>query len=104
MTKDSCQGIMLFFDTAFLAMGNILFLTGLTLIIGPAKTTMFFARRNKLRGSICFFGGILLVFMRRPVIGVFVELFGFINLLYGPCLLRAPPMLTICLAETFSRW
>ncbi|KAI0267019.1 putative GOT1-membrane protein required for ER to Golgi transport [Gloeopeniophorella convolvens] len=73
-------GVMLLFDGALLALGNILFLGGLFLIIGPQKTFYFFARKNKLRGTLCFFGGILLVFFKWPTIGVLIELFGFLNL------------------------
>ncbi|KIO20310.1 hypothetical protein M407DRAFT_245852 [Tulasnella calospora MUT 4182] len=73
-------GVMLFFDGGLLALGNILFVTGLTLIIGPTKTFYFFARKQKLRGTLCFFGGILLVFFKWPVIGILVEFFGFLNL------------------------
>ncbi|KAM5530377.1 hypothetical protein V8D89_015938 [Ganoderma adspersum] len=73
-------GIILFFDGALLALGNILFLSGVTLIIGPSKTFYFFARKQKLRGTLCFIGGILLVFFKWPFIGVIVETFGFLNL------------------------
>ncbi|PPQ98454.1 hypothetical protein CVT24_004133 [Panaeolus cyanescens] len=73
-------GVMLFFDGALLALGNILFISGLTLIIGPQKTFYFFARKQKLRGTICFLGGILLVFLKWPFIGMIVETFGFLNL------------------------
>jgi len=73
-------GVMLFFDGALLALGNVLFLGGLFLIIGPQKTFYFFARKNKLRGTACFLGGILLVFLKWPTIGVLVEMFGFLNL------------------------
>ncbi|EAU91323.2 golgi transporter [Coprinopsis cinerea okayama7 len=73
-------GVMLFFDGALLALGNILFVSGLALIIGPQKTFAFFARKQKIRGSICFFGGILLVFLKWPFIGMIVETFGFLNL------------------------
>jgi hypothetical protein len=59
---------------------QILFLGGLFLIIGPQKTFYFFARKNKLRGTVCFLGGILLVFLKWPTIGVLVEMFGFLNL------------------------
>ncbi len=59
---------------------QILFLGGLFLIIGPQKTFYFFARRNKLRGTACFLGGILLVFLKWPAVGVLVEMFGFLNL------------------------
>jgi len=73
-------GVMLFFDGALLALGNVLFLSGLTLIIGPSKTLYFFARKQKMRGTICFFGGILLVFLKWPFVGMIVETFGFLNL------------------------
>ncbi|KAH9971080.1 hypothetical protein BGW80DRAFT_1323848 [Lactifluus volemus] len=46
----------------------------------PTKTFYFFARRNKLRGTICFLGGILFVFLKWPAIGVLMEMFGFLNL------------------------
>ncbi|KAG6821049.1 hypothetical protein H0H93_007939 [Arthromyces matolae] len=73
-------GVMLFFDGALLALGNILFISGLTLIIGPQKTFYFFARKQKIRGTICFLGGILLVFFKWPFVGMIVETFGFLNL------------------------
>jgi hypothetical protein len=100
-------GVMLFFDGALLALGNvrvhlsppleqqftveplntrnqiyyqILFVSGLTLIIGPQKTFYFFARKQKLRGTVCFIGGILLVFFKRPFVGMVIETFGFLNL------------------------
>ncbi|KAM6502412.1 Got1/Sft2-like family domain containing protein [Amanita muscaria] len=73
-------GVMLFFDGALLALGNILFLCGLPLIIGTQKTFYFFARKQKLRGTLCFLGGVLLVFLKWPFIGVVVETFGFLNL------------------------
>jgi len=73
-------GVILFFDGALLALGNVLFLSGLTLIIGPQKTFYFFARKQKIRGTACFIGGILLVFLKWPFIGVLVETFGFLNL------------------------
>jgi hypothetical protein len=62
-------------------MVQLLFLSGITLIIGPQKTFYFFARKNKLRGSICFIGGIFIVIVVKwPVIGMIVETFGFLNL------------------------
>jgi len=59
---------------------QLLFLGGLFLIIGPQKTFYFFARKNKLRGTACFLGGILLVFLKWPFFGVILETFGFLNL------------------------
>ncbi|KAH6571752.1 hypothetical protein BASA50_001660 [Batrachochytrium salamandrivorans] len=73
-------GILLFFDGGLVAIGNILFLGGLTLVIGISKTVTFFSRKEKIRGTVCFFLGVILVFLKWPFVGVCIELFGFINL------------------------
>ncbi|RHZ54047.1 hypothetical protein Glove_431g14 [Diversispora epigaea] len=73
-------GIVLFFDGGLLAIGNMLFLGGITLIIGFHKTLIFFARKNKILGTLFFFGGIILVFLKWPKVGMGIELFGFLNL------------------------
>ncbi|EST06802.1 Vesicle transport protein, Got1/SFT2-like protein [Kalmanozyma brasiliensis GHG001] len=73
-------GILLFFDAALLALGNVLFTAGIALLIGPQKTFYFFARKQKIRGTICFFTGMILVFCKWAVIGMLVEGFGFLNL------------------------
>jgi len=65
-----------------LAMGNILFLIGLTIIIGPQKTALFFARRQKWKGTLAFFSGLVLILMRWALIGFLVELYG-IFILFG---------------------
>ncbi|KAG7287948.1 hypothetical protein NEMBOFW57_007467 [Staphylotrichum longicolle] len=52
-----------------LAMGNILFLIGLTIIIGPQKTALFFARKQKLKGTAAFFAGLALILLRWPLVG-----------------------------------
>ena len=44
------------------------------------KTFYFFARKQKIRGTLCFLGGILLVFLKWPFVGFIVEIFGFLNL------------------------
>ncbi|KUL89328.1 hypothetical protein ZTR_03832 [Talaromyces verruculosus] len=75
-------GLLMFFDRSMLAMGNILFLIGLTLIIGIQKTIAFFSRPAKLRGTAAFAGGILLILFRWPLIGFCVELYG-ILILFG---------------------
>ncbi|KAF7315266.1 hypothetical protein MIND_00041000 [Mycena indigotica] len=101
-------GVMLFFDGALLALGNILFVSGITLIIGPKKTFYFFARKQKLRGSICFVGGIILVFLKWPFIGMIVETFGFLNLFgdFFPVIvtfLRQVPFLGTALSLPYIR-
>jgi len=57
-----------------------LFIAGLTLIIGLPKTFYFFTRKHKLRGTLCFLGGVVLIFLKWPVVGICVEVFGFVNL------------------------
>ncbi|KAJ8259521.1 hypothetical protein GJAV_G00170270 [Gymnothorax javanicus] len=70
-------GVLLYFDSVLLAFGNVLFLTGLAFIIGLQRTAMFFFQRQKLRSSSFFLGGIALVLMRWPVVGMAMETYGF---------------------------
>lgn len=73
-------GILLYCDFVLLAFGNILFLSGLTLITGLRRTAHFFFQRHKLRGSLFFLGGVSLVLCRWPVIGMLAESYGFVLL------------------------
>jgi hypothetical protein len=61
---------------------KILFLIGLTIIIGPQKTLLFFARKQKAKGTAAFFAGLLLILFKWPLIGFCVELYG-IMVLFG---------------------
>ncbi|KAL7748000.1 Golgi Transport [Sorochytrium milnesiophthora] len=70
----------MFMDKGLLAIGNILFISGISMIIGLSKTIAFFVRPTKLRGSVAFFAGVLMVFIGWPVVGMAVEMFGFVNL------------------------
>ncbi|KAJ0403924.1 hypothetical protein P43SY_009417 [Pythium insidiosum] len=73
-------GVLLFFDAALLALGDVLFLSGLALTIGLSRTIRFFTRKERWRGIVCFLGGIVLVLLRYPMIGMFIQAFGFLNL------------------------
>ncbi|KAI1917336.1 Golgi Transport [Ophidiomyces ophidiicola] len=75
-------GILMFFDRSLLAMGNILFVIGLPLILGPQKTLAFFTRRQKLLGSVTFALGVILILLRWPLIGFCVEIYG-LFILFG---------------------
>ncbi|CAH6723774.1 protein transport protein Got1p [[Candida] jaroonii] len=71
---------MTFFDSGFLALGNILFVIGIILIIGPQRTITFFTRPTKIRGTVFFGLGILLILMKRSFIGFIIESFGILGL------------------------
>jgi hypothetical protein len=101
-------GVVLFFDKGLLALGNVrrarcaaraasrpkrapprcgararsqvLFLAGITLLIGLRKTMFFFVRRDKWRGTVCFLGGMVTVLVGWPVVGMLVEMVGILNL------------------------
>lgn len=75
-----CLGIITFFDSALLAFGNVLFLIGIGLIIGLRRTFYFFARPNKIRGSICFLVGILLILIKYSFVGFAIECIGILSL------------------------
>ncbi|XP_037276215.1 vesicle transport protein GOT1B isoform X1 [Rhipicephalus microplus] len=73
-------GVLLLFDKGLLALGNILFLSGLAFVIGLERTFRFFFQRHKIRGTLAFFGGIAIVIVGFPLIGIIVETYGFILL------------------------
>lgn len=73
-------GVFLLFDSALLALGDILFLTGLTMTIGVSRTIRFFTRKDRLRGIIAFFGGIFLVMCRWGMVGMILQLYGIVYL------------------------
>ncbi|KAG5880118.1 hypothetical protein JTB14_027056 [Gonioctena quinquepunctata] len=76
-------GVILLFDRSLLALGNILFIAGLAAVIGRERTFRFFFQRHKVKGSLAFFGGIALVLLRWPLVGMIVETYGFILLFSG---------------------
>lgn len=93
-------GVLLIFDRGLLAIGNvscvinvidqisnklslqILFISGLTCIIGFKRTCNFFFQRHKVKATVAFFAGIAVVLLGYPLVGMIVETYGFI-LLFG---------------------
>ena len=77
-------GVVFFFDRMFLSLGNVMFLGGLLLTMGVSRSQRFFVKKAKdsgFRGVGCFFGGVILVvFFKRPLLGMCLEGFGFVNL------------------------
>uniref|UniRef100_A0AC11DVT8 KiSS-1 metastasis suppressor n=1 Tax=Ovis aries TaxID=9940 RepID=A0AC11DVT8_SHEEP len=76
-------GMLLYFDSVLLAFGNLLFLTGLSFIIGLRRTFSFFFQRHKLKGTSFFLGGVVIVLLRWPLLGMFLETYGFFSLFRG---------------------
>jgi hypothetical protein len=50
------------------------------LIIGLERTVKFFFGQQKLKGSLFFFGGVFIVLLGWPLIGMLIEIYGFIVL------------------------
>ncbi|CAG9789807.1 unnamed protein product [Diatraea saccharalis] len=76
-------GVLLLFDKGLLAIGNILFISGLSCIIGLQRTFFFFFQRHKVKASVAFFGGIVIVLLGWPMIGMVAEIYGFLLLFRG---------------------
>ncbi|XP_034255636.1 vesicle transport protein GOT1B [Thrips palmi] len=76
-------GVILIFDKGLLAIGNILFICGLACVIGLERTFRFFFQRHKARASLAFFGGIGVVLLGWPLIGMCLETYGFVLLFSG---------------------
>jgi len=97
-------GMVLFFDKALLAIGNvswpmtplplrptvrhlphlprvsvvqILFVSGLSFVIGLERTFRFFFQKHKVKATGFFLGGVLVVLIGWPIIGVVLEIYGF---------------------------
>ncbi|XP_066327857.1 vesicle transport protein GOT1-like [Miscanthus floridulus] len=82
----SFLGVILFFDRGLLALGNIFFLTGVGLLLGWQSMWQLFTKKANLKGSVPFFFGLFLLFVRWPVAGMIMELYGSFVLFsgYGP--------------------
>ncbi|KAK4850021.1 hypothetical protein QYF36_003101 [Acer negundo] len=104
----SFLGIILFFDKGLLAMGNILFFSGVTLTIGLKSTMQFFMKRQNFKGTISFGAGFFFVVIGWPIFGMILEAYGFIILFSGfwPTLvvfLQRIPILGWVLQKPFLR-
>lgn len=62
---------------------QILFICGLGCVIGLERTFRFFFQKHKARGSAAFFGGIVVVLVGFPLIGMVIESYGFFLLFSG---------------------
>ncbi|CAL5190471.1 unnamed protein product [Lathyrus oleraceus] len=79
----SFLGVIFFFDKGLLAMGNILFVSGVSLTIGLKSTMQFFMKRSNFKGTISFGIGFLILMVGWPILGMIIEAYGFIVLFSG---------------------
>jgi hypothetical protein len=56
---------------------------GLACCLGYERTISFFSQRDRLKGSTAFFGGIVTVLLGWPILGMLIELYGFVALFGG---------------------
>lgn len=73
-------GVTLFFNKTLMRLGNLLFIAGIPMTIGPGRTAGYFLRPQKARGTVCFALGIFLVMIGWPIFGIILEIFGIMNL------------------------
>jgi hypothetical protein len=73
-------GVSLFFNKSLMRLGNLLFIAGVPMTIGPGRTAGYFFQPKKSRATACLALGIFLVFIGSPVFGIILEVFGLLNL------------------------
>lgn len=78
--SDSGPSVSVGSHTPLLSSPQLLFLAGLSLIIGLRKTCFFFFQWHKLKATSFFLGGVAMVLLRWPLLGMLLEAYGFINL------------------------
>ncbi|KAL1827137.1 hypothetical protein DCAR_0206296 [Daucus carota subsp. sativus] len=79
----SFLGVMFFFDKGLMAIGNILFVSGVMLTIGLKSSLQFFMKRSNFKGTISFGFGFFFVIIGWPIIGMILEAYGFVVLFSG---------------------
>ena len=52
-------------------------------MIGLKRTSLFFIDKDKIKGTAAFFGGILVLLLGWPILGMIIEMYGFVALFGG---------------------
>ncbi|WJX80546.1 hypothetical protein P8452_63532 [Trifolium repens] len=76
-------GIVLFFDRGLLALGNIFWLAGVAILLGWRSTWSLFTSRANYKGTAAFLLGLFFIFVRWPIVGIILEIYGFVFLFGG---------------------
>ena len=71
-------GVLLLFDSALIAIGNVLFFGGFPFIMGWRALDLFNPMKNKAHsiGILCLLGGFVLVLFKWSIIGLLAEAYG----------------------------
>ena len=73
-------GMTLFFNKTLMRLGNLFFVAGVPMTLGPGRTAGYFLQQKKARATACLVSGIFLVFVGWPILGLALEVFGLLNL------------------------
>lgn len=73
-------GVVSFFNSKLLAFGNLSFLPGVTLVMGPKNVVKLYVRKSNIIATTFFAFGIVLVALRYCFIGFVLELLGALSL------------------------
>ena len=77
-------GILLFFDRGFIIIGNMAFIFGIVLLIGIQSAINFFViKAGRLKGTISFFIGFLIIVYGHSIIGMMFEVYGYYILFFN---------------------
>jgi hypothetical protein len=80
-------GFFLFWNKTLLRIGNVLLVASFPYLVGPGRFAGYFLQPKKARATASFALGFLLVLAGRPVWGIILEIFGFLNIFGTYCLL-----------------
>jgi hypothetical protein len=73
-------GASLFFNKTLMRLGNLFFVAGVPMTLGPGRTAGYFFQPKKARATACLATGVMLVFIGWPIFGIILEAFGLLNL------------------------
>ncbi|KAL8284111.1 hypothetical protein RQP46_004860 [Phenoliferia psychrophenolica] len=73
-------GVLLFFNSALLALGNIFLVVGVGMLVGGGEVYAFAMQQEKRKGSLITLGGFILVLYKWGLVGLLVEAYGFFEL------------------------
>ena len=76
-------GVLLFFDSGLIAIGDVLFLASFPFLVGVQSTANLFnpfKAGNNWRGIVAFVIGVLLVLFKWAVVGMLLQVFGMVEM------------------------